>query len=56
MLRNLILRYTQPGELVLDQMMGSGSTLVEWKHLGQRGMGVDNTIISRIYEKKKTTN
>jgi hypothetical protein len=35
--RNLILRYTQPGELVLDQMMGSGTTLVECKLLGGRG-------------------
>jgi len=35
------LRYTQPGELVLDQMMGSGTTLVECKLLGRRGVGVD---------------
>ncbi len=39
--RNLILRYTQPGELVLDQMMGSGTTLVECKLLGRRAVGVD---------------
>jgi DNA modification methylase len=39
--RNLILRYTQPGELVLDQMIGSGTTLVECKLLGRTGIGVD---------------
>ncbi|MBW9222639.1 hypothetical protein KKP97_06290 [Methanothermococcus sp. SCGC AD-155-C09] len=27
--RNLILKYTQKGDWVLDQMMGSGTTLVE---------------------------
>ena len=39
--RNLILRYTQPGELVLDQMVGSGTTLVECKLLGRNGIGID---------------
>ncbi|MCZ7401404.1 MAG: DNA methyltransferase [Candidatus Methanoperedens sp.] len=39
--RNLILRYTAPGDLVLDQMMGSGTTLVECKLLGRRAVGVD---------------
>jgi len=39
--RNLILRYTAPCELVLDQMMGSGTTLVECKLLGRRAVGVD---------------
>ena len=39
--RNLILRYTQPGELVLDHMVGSGTTLVECKLLNRNGIGVD---------------
>ncbi|VVB92782.1 Modification methylase MjaII [uncultured archaeon] len=39
--RNLILRYTAPGDLVLDQMAGSGTTLVECKLLGRRALGVD---------------
>jgi DNA modification methylase len=39
--RNLILHYTAPGELVLDQMAGSGTTLVECKLLGRRVVGVD---------------
>jgi DNA modification methylase len=39
--RNLILRYTEPGDWVLDQMCGSGTTLVECKLLGRNAMGVD---------------
>lgn len=39
--RNLILRYTQPGEVVLDQMVGSGTTLIECKLLGRAGIGLD---------------
>ena len=39
--RNLILRYTKPGDLVLDQMVGSGTTMVECKLLGRNGIGVD---------------
>jgi len=39
--RNLILRYTNKGELVLDQMVGSGTTLVECKLLERSGIGVD---------------
>jgi len=39
--RNLILRYSQPGDLVLDQMVGSGTTLIECKLLGRNGIGVD---------------
>lgn len=39
--RNLILRYTQPGDLVLDQMVGSGTTMVESRLLGRKGIGVD---------------
>ena len=39
--RNLILRYSKPGELVLDQMCGGGTTLVECKLLGRNAIGVD---------------
>ncbi|MCX8192228.1 MAG: DNA methyltransferase [Nitrososphaeria archaeon] len=39
--RNLIIRYTRPGETVLDQMCGSGTTLVEAKLLGRNAIGVD---------------
>jgi len=39
--RNLILRYTQPGDVVLDQMVGSGTTMVECKLLARNGIGID---------------
>ena len=39
--RNLIQRYTRKGEFVLDQMCGSGTTLVESKLLGRNAIGVD---------------
>jgi len=39
--RNLILRYTVPRETVLDQMCGSGTTLIESKLLGRNAIGVD---------------
>jgi len=39
--RNLIERFTKPAELVLDQMVGSGTTLVECRLLGRDGIGVD---------------
>ncbi len=39
--RNLILKYTKEGEWVLDQMVGSGTTLIEAKLLNRNGIGVD---------------
>ena len=39
--RALMLMYTRPGDLVLDQMMGSGTTVVEAKLLGRNAVGVD---------------
>jgi DNA modification methylase len=39
--RNIILRYSEPGNLILDQMCGSGTTLVECKLLGRNGIGID---------------
>lgn len=39
--RNLILRYSNPGDVVLDQMVGSGTTLIECKLLSRNGIGVD---------------
>jgi DNA modification methylase len=39
--RNLILRYSEKGDTVLDQMVGSGTTLVECKLLQRNGIGVD---------------
>lgn len=39
--RNLLLRYSRPDDWVLDQFMGSGTTLVEAKLLGRNAIGVD---------------
>ncbi|MDD7656243.1 MAG: DNA methyltransferase [Veillonellaceae bacterium] len=39
--RNLILRYSNPGEWILDQFMGSGTTLVEAKLLRRNAVGID---------------
>ncbi|MEV4536282.1 DNA methyltransferase [Asanoa sp. NPDC049518] len=36
-----IASYTAPGDLVLDPMCGSGTTLVESMHLGRNALGVD---------------
>jgi len=39
--RNLILKYTQKGDYILDQMMGGGTTLVEARLLQRNAIGVD---------------
>lgn len=39
--RNVIERYSQPGELVLDPMAGGGTTLIEAKLLGRGFIGCD---------------
>lgn len=39
--RNIILRYSEPGDLVLDQMVGSGTTLIESILTGRNCIGVD---------------
>jgi len=39
--RNVILRYSNEGDKVLDQFIGSGTTLIETKLLNRKGIGVD---------------
>ena len=39
--RNILLRYSQEGDLVLDQFAGGGTTLVEAKLLNRNIIGVD---------------
>jgi DNA modification methylase len=39
--RNLILRYTKPGELVLDPFVGGGTTAIEAKLLGRQSIALD---------------
>jgi DNA modification methylase len=39
--RNLILKYTQEGNLILDPMVGGGTTLIEAKLLNRDAIGID---------------
>ena len=41
MARLLIMKYTEPGDTVLDPMIGSGTTCIEAKLLGRNCIGVD---------------
>ncbi|MGI5839763.1 MAG: TRM11 family SAM-dependent methyltransferase [bacterium] len=51
--RNVILRYSQVGDMILDQFAGGGTTLVEAKLLNRNIIGVDvnDTALDRCREK-----
>lgn len=51
--RNIILRYSQEGDLVLDQFAGGGTTLVEAKLLNRNIIGIDvnDMALARCREK-----
>lgn len=51
--RNIILRYSQEGDLILDQFAGGGTTLVEAKLLNRNIIGIDvnDSAIERCREK-----
>ena len=51
--RNILLRYSQEGDWVLDQFAGGGTTLVEAKLLNRNIIGVDvnDTALNRCKEK-----
>lgn len=53
--RKFILGLTQPGDVVLDPMMGSGTTIVEAVSLGRRAIGFDiDPLAARITRVKVT--
>lgn len=39
--KNLILKYTKEGDIVLDPFCGSGTTIIECKLLNRKGIGID---------------
>lgn len=39
--RQLMMRYTKQGDLVVDPFVGSGTTLIECRRLGRHGLGVE---------------
>ena len=53
--RNILLRYSKEGDLVLDQFAGGGTTLVEAKLLNRDIIGVDvnDTALERCREKTR---
>ena len=56
MFEYLIRTYTQPGEVVLDNCMGSGTTAIAAERSGRRWIGIErdegyyNAALARIYE------
>ncbi len=50
-----IRRFTSPGDVVLDPMAGSGTTLVEACLLGRRAYGVEIDPLARLVAKAKAT-
>ena len=53
--RNIILRYSKEGDLVLDQFAGGGTTLVEAKLLNRDIIGVDvnDVALDRMQRKNR---
>ena len=59
--RNIILRYSKPKDIVLDQFLGGGTTLLEASKLNRKFIGVDinpNSIqlCQSLYNKNTTKN
>lgn len=53
--RAAIKAFTKPGDVVLDPFMGGGTTLVEARVLGRRGIGADINSLAVFVSKVKTT-
>jgi DNA modification methylase len=48
-------KFTEPGEIVLDPMCGSGTTLVEAALLGRNSLGADIDPLARLISQVKST-
>ena len=51
----LISNFTKKNDLILDNFMGSGTTLVESKVLGRNAIGIDVNPLACLISKVKTT-
>lgn len=54
--REFILALTEPGEVVLDPMVGSGTTIIEAITAGRTGIGFDIDPLALLMTKVKTSN
>lgn len=53
--RNLLLKYTKKGDLVVDAFVGGGTTLIEAWLLGRRSIGFDVSRLAIQYTKARIT-
>lgn len=53
--RQIVLAFSNPGDLVFDPFMGGGTTLVEARALGRRGAGTDISSLAVFLTEAKTT-
>lgn len=51
--KNIILRYSKQNDMILDQFLGSGTTLIEAKLLNRKGIGCDvNPVALELSQKR----
>src|SRR6266496_2234380 len=53
--RQIVLAFSDPGDLVFDPFMGGGATLVEARALGRRGAGTDISSLAVFLAETKTS-
>jgi len=53
--RYFILKYTQPGDIILDPFAGSGTTLLEAILLNRKAIGIDINPLARLISNVKST-
>lgn len=55
-IKNLIIKYSKEDDIVLDQFVGSGTTLIESLLLGRKGIGIDINQKSLTITKSRISN